>query len=57
VQNGKPLVHDSVILELKFRDSLPALFRELLAELPPDLGRASKNRMCVRAWGLAGEEV
>jgi hypothetical protein len=56
VTDAQPLVPDSVVLEMKFRDALPALFRELLAQLPPDLGRVSKYRVCVRAWGLAGEE-
>jgi hypothetical protein len=54
---GKRLLSNSVILELKFRDHLPELFRELLATLPPDLGRVSKYRLCVRSWGLAGEEI
>ncbi len=57
VHGGKRLLPDGAILELKFRDALPAIFRDLLAELPPDLGRVSKYRLCVRAWGLAGEEV
>jgi hypothetical protein len=56
-RGGKRLLPDGAILELKFHDALPALFRELLAELPPDLGRVSKYRLCVRACGLAGEEV
>jgi hypothetical protein len=57
VRGGRRLLQEGAIVELKFRDSLPPLFRELLAQLPPDPGRGvSKYRMCVRAWGLAGEE-
>jgi hypothetical protein len=57
VAGGKALLPGGVVLEMKFRDALPALFRDLLAQLPPDLGRVSKYRHCVRVWGLAGEEV
>ncbi len=55
VIEGKELLPGSVVLEMKFRDTVPALFRELLGMLPPDLGRVSKYRHCVRVWGLAGE--
>jgi hypothetical protein len=55
VEQGKALLPGGVILELKFRAALPALFRALLDELPPSLGRISKYRLCVEAWGLAGE--
>jgi hypothetical protein len=51
--DGKPLLA-GVVLEMKFRTSLPLLFRDLLEELPP-LGRISKYRLSVEAWGLAGE--
>ena len=57
VTDGKHLLPEAAILELKFRDTLPPMFRDLLALLPPDLGRVSKYRLCVRAWGLAGEET
>ncbi len=56
VCDGKPLLSGAVVLEMKFRGSLPALFRELLEQLPPTLGRISKYRLCVEAWGLAGEK-
>jgi hypothetical protein len=54
---GRALLPGGAILEMKFRDALPLVFRDLLALLPPGLGRVSKYRVCVRAWGLAGEEV
>lgn len=57
VRDGKELLPDGAILELKFRDVLPGVFRDLLATLPPDLGRVSKYRTCVRTWGLNGEGV
>jgi hypothetical protein len=55
--DGRALLPGGVILELKFRDALPGLFHELLGQLPTDLGRVSKYRLCVRAWGLGGGEV
>lgn len=57
VTQGKELVTAGAILEMKFRDSLPGLFRELLALLPTDLGRVSKYRLCIDAWGLVPKEV
>jgi hypothetical protein len=57
VADGRELLPGGVVLEMKFRDVLPGLFRELLAQLPPELGRVSKYRTCIRTWGLAGEEV
>ena len=56
VEEGKPLLPGGVVMEMKFRASLPPLFRELLEQLPPTLGRISKYRLCVEAWGLAGEK-
>jgi hypothetical protein len=55
VENGKALLEDSVILELKFKATLPPLFLELLSELPSSGQGVSKYRLCVDAWGLAGE--
>jgi hypothetical protein len=52
VEAGKPLLPGGVILEMKFRACLPELFRELLDELPPTMGRVSKYRLCIAAWGL-----
>ena len=57
VTEGKNLLPSSLVLELKYRNFLPALFRELLTQLPPDMGRVSKYRLCVRTWNLAGEEI
>jgi hypothetical protein len=55
VEGGKVLVSDSVILELKFRATLPPLFLELLSELPAGGQGVSKYRLCIDAWGLSGE--
>ncbi|HEY7427476.1 MAG TPA: polyphosphate polymerase domain-containing protein [Gemmataceae bacterium] len=52
--DGRPLLLGEVILELKFRASLPTLFHELLAVLPSRLAGVSKYGRCVEAWGLAG---
>jgi hypothetical protein len=51
--NGRILLSDEVILELKFRSSLPKLFHELLAVLPSRVAGVSKYSRCVEAWGLA----
>lgn len=56
VETGKPLLPGAAVLEMKYRDAMPGLFLDLLATLPPNLGRVSKYRLCVGAWGLAGEE-
>jgi hypothetical protein len=55
--DGLPLLTGSVILEMKFRASLPVLFRELLDQLPPAMGAVSKYRLCVEEWGLAGRRA
>jgi hypothetical protein len=54
LDGGRPLLPGGAVLELKYPGFLPALFREVLALLPPGLGRVSKYRLCVRAWGLPG---
>jgi hypothetical protein len=54
LEGGKLLLSTSIILELKFRAAVPGLFRELLEEMPPTMGRISKYRLCVETWGLAG---
>jgi hypothetical protein len=51
---GRALLPGAVVMEMKFRTTLPPLFHELLGQLPPTLGRISKYRLCVEAWGLAG---
>lgn len=54
VRDGKRLLPDGVILELKYRSVIPPAFRELLAELPQGGGGVSKYRRCIDACGLAG---
>ena len=49
---GRALLPDEVILELKYRNSLPMLFHELLAVLPSHLAGVSKYGRCVEAWNL-----
>ncbi len=51
---GRKLLLGEVILELKFRSSLPALFHDLLAALPSRQVGVSKYSRCVEAWELAG---
>lgn len=51
--NGRPLLPDEVILELKYRTRLPVLFHELLAALPSRLAGVSKYGRCVECWDLA----
>jgi VTC domain len=50
--NTMPLLTDSVILELKYRASLPALFKRLIQELGLTPGGCSKYRRGIAAWGL-----
>lgn len=50
---GRTLLPDEVILELKYRTSLPPLFHELLAALTSRLAGVSKYSRCVEAWDLA----
>ncbi len=50
---GLPLLEGHAALELKFRDTLPALFKRLIEELGLQPGAVSKYRLCVEAWGLA----
>ena len=49
---GRALLPDEVILELKYRNHLPILFHELLAVLPSRLAGVSKYGRCVEAWNL-----
>lgn len=51
--DGRPLLPDEVILELKYRNNLPILFHDLLAMLPTRLTGVSKYGRCVEAWHLA----
>lgn len=51
--DGQVLLAGEVILELKFRTSLPKLFHELLEMLPSRVSGVSKYGRCIEAWGLA----
>jgi hypothetical protein len=51
--DGLPLLPGQVVLELKYRDALPALFKRLLVELCLNPGSVSKYRRGVEAWKLA----
>lgn len=55
LQEGIALLAGGALLELKFHDSMPELFRQLLPELPARTARVSKYRRCVRLCGLARE--
>lgn len=49
----RELLPEEVILELKFRVHLPALFHELLSALPSRLAGVSKYSRCIESWDLA----
>ncbi len=51
---GTPLMEQGWIMELKYRDALPALFKRLITELAPPPKRVSKYRLAVNALGLSG---
>lgn len=51
--DGHRLLPSSALLELKFQDSIPELFRGLLPELPAQTARVSKYRRCIQMCGLA----
>ncbi len=51
--DGRELLRGEVILELKYRTHLPALFHELLTVLPSRLPGVSKYGRCVESWNLA----
>lgn len=53
LQEGLDLLPGGAMLELKFQDAMPELFRPLLAELPLRTAGVSKYRRCVRLCGLA----
>lgn len=52
VANGVALLSGSVILELKFRVTLPGLFKQLLADAQLAPTAVSKYRLCREAWGV-----
>ena len=49
---GLPILTDQVILELKFRLAMPALFKRLVEEMALVPAAASKYRLGVQAWGM-----
>ncbi len=53
LEDGIELLSGGALLELKFQNSMPELFRQLLPELPLRTARVSKYRRCVRLCGLA----
>lgn len=53
LQEGLELLPGGALLELKFHEAMPELFRRLLPELPLQTARISKYRRCVRLCGLA----
>lgn len=55
LEEGSDLLPGGALLELKFHDAMPELFRRLLPELPLQTARVSKYRRCVRLCGLAQE--
>lgn len=55
LQEGLELLPGGALLELKFQDAMPDLFRPLLAELPLRTAGVSKYRRCVRLCGLVRE--
>lgn len=55
LKEGLELLPGGALLELKFQDSMPELFRKLLPELPSRTARVSKYRRCARICGLVRE--
>ena len=53
LENGRPLLADQVILELKFRNALPTAFKELIAEQRLCPRPVSKYRLCCEAQRAA----
>lgn len=52
VKGGTPLLPGQVVLELKYRAALPALFKQLLQEMRLHPGPVSKYRTGIRVCGL-----
>jgi hypothetical protein len=52
---GRRLFADEVVLELKYQTALPTLFKRLLGEFRLSPRPASKYRLAVEAWALAGQ--
>ncbi len=51
MQGAKPLLPGEVILELKYRATLPSLFKTLLQEFGLTPSSVSKYRLAMQAWG------
>jgi hypothetical protein len=54
---GVPLLPDRAILELKYRISMPLLFKQLVAKFSLNPGPISKYQLAVAALGLAPRDV
>jgi hypothetical protein len=52
-REGKRLLAGQVVLELKYRSTLPALFKRLIHEFRLTPQPVSKYRRCIEAWGEA----
>jgi hypothetical protein len=52
---ARPALNGEVIVELKYREAMPALFKGLLIELGLSPRQASKYRLGAAAWDLATE--
>lgn len=50
--NGLPLLAEHVVLELKFRSAMPAMFKRLIQEMGLSPTGVSKYRLGIQAWGL-----
>jgi len=51
---GRPLLGDEAILELKFSTAMPVLFRRLVYELNLGPRTLSKYRRAIQVWGMDG---
>lgn len=57
VENGVPLLKTGVLLEMKFHQQMPVLFRDLLPRLPAQPARASKYRLGIDLCGLKEADI
>lgn len=57
VENGRGILSDGVLLEMKFHIHLPVLFRDLLPRLPAAPSRFSKYRQGVKLCELEGMNI
>ena len=53
ISGGSPLVHDHMIVEMKFRLGMPALFTEALEKFRIEAQPISKYRLAVTGLGYA----